>query len=247
MTIHKIDSGRILPDSQRKRRQMTEQIAGHIAEFAQYAHLWGFLIIFIFMTVESSFIPFPSEVVMIPAGFLAVRGELLTGNLWLDGILAVAAGTAGSLAGAYINYFLAFYLGRGPLYKYGKYFFLDEKTLRRAEEVFLEYGAVATFVCRLLPAIRQLISLPAGLAGMKFGQFSLYTALGAGIWVVILTVVGAWLGHLAGDMSYVELVRRGGILLSENYIWIFAGTGLTVVGYIILHKRIMKTREHTCQ
>lgn len=223
---------------------MTETIAAHIADFAQYAHLWGFLIIFIFMTIESSFIPFPSEVVMIPAGFLAWRGDLLTGNVWIDGTLAVLAGTAGSLAGAYVNYFLALYLGRGPLYRYGKYFFLDEKTLRRAEEVFLEYGAVATFVCRLLPAIRQLISLPAGLAKMNFAKFSFYTGLGAGIWVVILTVIGAWLGRLSGDMTYVEMVRKGKVLLADNYIWIFLGTGAVVVGYIALHKRVMRPAAH---
>lgn len=219
---------------------MTEIIAAHIADFAQYAHLWGFFIIFIFMTIESSFIPFPSEVVMIPAGFLAFRGELLTGNVWIDGILAIISGTLGSLAGAYINYFLALYLGRSALYRYGKYFFLSPQTIRRAEEVFLEYGALATFVCRLLPAIRQLISLPAGLAKMEFGKFSFYTGLGAGIWVVILTAVGAWLGALSGDMSYVELVERGKALLERNYIWIFLGAAVLVAVYLVIHRRIMK-------
>jgi len=222
---------------------MTEHIATQIAYYAQYAHMWGLLLIFIFMTIESSLIPFPSEVVMIPAGFLAFRGELLTGNLWIDGALAVLAGIAGSLAGAYINYFLALYCGRGPLYKYGKYFFLDEKTLRRAEKIFLEYGAVATFVCRLLPAIRQLISLPAGLAKMNFMKFSVYTALGSGIWTVILTVIGAWLGRLSGDMDYIELIDNGKRVLSENYIWVFLGTGVIFIGYIFLHRRIMRQSE----
>ena len=219
---------------------MTEIIAAHIADIAQYAHLWGFFIIFIFMTIESSFIPFPSEVVMIPAGFLAFRGELLTGNVWIDGALAVVSGTLGSLAGAYINYFLALYLGRSALYRYGKYFFLSPQTIRRAEEVFLEYGALATFICRLLPAIRQLISLPAGLAKMEFAKFSFYTGLGAGIWVIILTAVGAWLGALSGDMSYVELVERGKELLERNYIWIFLGAAVLVAVYLVVHRRIMK-------
>jgi len=219
---------------------MTQTIVEHIGVFAGYAHLWGFLIIFVFMTVESSFIPFPSEVVMIPAGFMAARGELLTGNLWLDGALAVASGILGSLAGAFVNYFLALHLGRKALYKYGKYFFLNPSTLQRAEAVFREYGAVATFVCRLLPAIRQLISLPAGFARMKFSTFCLFTALGAGIWVVILTATGAWLGHLAGDIGYAELVEKGKLLLSGNYVWIFSGTGLVIAGYVILHRRIMK-------
>ncbi len=219
---------------------MTQSIVECIAVFAGYAHIWGFLIIFAFMTIESSFIPFPSEVVMIPAGFMAARGELLTGNLWWDGIFAVISGTLGSLAGAFVNYFLALYLGRKALYKYGKYFFLCPSTLQRAEAVFREYGAVATFVCRLLPAIRQLISLPAGFARMKFSTFCLFTALGAGIWVVILTATGAWLGHLTGDIGYAELVGKGRLLLSENYIWIFSGTGLVIAGYIILHRSIMK-------
>ena len=224
---------------------MTEMIAEHIAAFAQYAHVWGFLIIFVFMTIESSFIPFPSEVVMIPAGFLAFRGELLTGNFWIDGTLAILIGTSGSLAGAYVNYYLALYLGRGPLYRYGKYFFLDEKTLRRAEEVFLKYGAITTFVCRLLPAIRQLISIPAGLAKMKLAPFTFYTVAGAGVWVTVLTATGAWLGRLSGDMTYVELVHRGKALVSENYVWIFAGAAAVVVGYIFLHKRIMKVEGNS--
>lgn len=130
---------------------MTEIIAEHIAAFAAHAHIWGLLLIFVFMTVESSFIPFPSEVVMIPAGFLAFRGELLTGNFWLDAALAILSGTAGSLAGAYVNYYLALHLGRRALYRYGKYFFLSEKTLARAEQFFRDYGDIGTFVCRLLP------------------------------------------------------------------------------------------------
>ncbi|MDD3154372.1 MAG: DedA family protein [Victivallaceae bacterium] len=219
---------------------MTDSIAEYIVYFVQYAHLWGLWIIFFFMTVESSFIPFPSEVVMIPAGFLAVRGELLTGNVWIDAPLAIAAGVAGSLAGAYINYYLARYLGRPVLYRYGKYFFLNEKTLLRAEEIFREYGALATFVCRLLPAIRQLISLPAGLARMNLMPFSFYTGLGAGIWVALLTAVGIGLGRLAGALSYPELVKKGESLIAESYIWILPATVLIVGGYLFLHQKIMR-------
>ena len=128
---------------------MTEQIAAHLDAIAQYAPVWGFLLIFIFMTIESSFIPFPSEVVMIPAGFLAFKGQLTTGNPWIDCIIAVVVGCLGSIAGAYINYYLALKLGRTFLHKYGKYFFLKEPTLDRAEEIFRKYGELATFVCRL--------------------------------------------------------------------------------------------------
>ena len=226
---------------------MTEIIAAHIADFAQYAHLWGFFIIFIFMTIESSFIPFPSEVVMIPAGFLAFRGELLTGNVWIDGILAIISGTLGSLAGAYINYFLALYLGRSALYRYGKYFFLSPQTIRRAEEVFLEYGALATFVCRLLPGIRQLISIPAGLVRMNVWRFSLFTALGAGLWIIVLTLIGWYFGHLAGDMSYLEMVERGKAIISENYVWVILGLAVLVAAYLTVHHKVMKSDEPSSQ
>ena len=219
---------------------MTETLASHIAYFAQFAHVWGLLIIFIFMTIESSFIPFPSEVVMIPAGFLAARGEMLTGNLWIDCLLAVVIGTTGSIAGALINYYLALYLGRTALHKYGKYFFLKEETVLRAEEIFREYGAAATFVCRLLPAIRQLISIPAGLAKMKLGSFLLFTGLGAGIWVVILTAIGAWLGHLSGDMDYPALVNKGKQIISDHYGWIIAAAVVFGAVYFFVHKRVMK-------
>ena len=219
---------------------MTETFASHIAYFAQFAPVWGLLIIFIFMTIESSFIPFPSEVVMIPAGFLAARGEMQTGNLWIDCILAILAGTAGSLSGAFINYYLALYLGRSALHKYGKYFFLKEETVLRAEEVFREYGAAATFVCRLLPGIRQLISIPAGLAKMKLGSFTFFTGLGAGIWVVILTAIGTWLGHLSGNMDYPTLVNKGKLLIADHYGWIIAALLVFGVIYILIHKRVMK-------
>ena len=131
---------------------MTDIIAGHIEFAASHAVVWGFIIIFIFMTIESSFIPFPSEVVMIPAGFLAYRGALTTGIPWLDLVLAVFFGLLGSLAGAYVNYYLSVWLGRPFLHKYGRYFFLSEEHLDRAEEIFRKYGDIATFVCRLLPA-----------------------------------------------------------------------------------------------
>ena len=221
---------------------MTELIAEHIANAAQYAHFWGFFLIFFFMTVESSFIPFPSEVVMIPAGFLAYRGELTFGNVWIDCPIAILAGLAGSLAGAFINYYLSLYLGRTALHKYGKYFFLKEETLDRAEEVFREYGDLATFVCRLLPAIRQLISIPAGLSKMNLGRFTLFTGLGAGIWVIILTLIGVYFGHLAGDMSYVDMVRKGKDLIADNYIWILIGLVVFTLAYFWVHKRIMKRK-----
>ncbi|MPM43828.1 hypothetical protein SDC9_90505 [bioreactor metagenome] len=222
---------------------MTEMIAEHLDSLTAYAAVWGFLLIFIFMTIESSFIPFPSEVVMIPAGFLAFRGGLTTQIPMLDLILAIIIGLAGSMAGAYVNYYLAIWLGRPFLHRYGKYFFLSEPALDRAEEVFREYGEVATFVCRMLPAIRQLISIPAGLAKMNFGRFSLFTALGAGIWVIILALLGWYFAHMAGDMTYLEMIERGKAIINENYIWILLALAVLVAGYMMVHRKIMHRKD----
>lgn len=144
--------------------------------------------IFIMMFLESSFFPFPSEVVMVPAGYLAAKGEM---NIYL----AVFAGIAGSLAGAVFNYFLAVKYGRAFLSKYGKYVLVKEETLQKMEEFFAKHGHISTFSGRLIPAVRQYISLPAGLARMDLWKFSLYTSLGAGIWVIILTLLGYFIGH----------------------------------------------------
>lgn len=218
---------------------MTEIIAENIEAVAAFAPTWGFVIIFLLMAIESSFIPFPSEVVMIPAGFLAYRGELTTGNAILDMFLAFVSGTAGSILGAYVNYYLGLKLGRPFLHKYGKYFFLKEQALDRAEEVFREHGDITTFVCRLIPAIRQLISIPAGLAKMNFKRFTFFTALGAGIWGLILLFIGYGFGCATGDMSYPEMVEKGKSLIHDNYIWIILALVILVVGYIFVHKKIM--------
>jgi membrane protein DedA with SNARE-associated domain len=162
---------------------MTEFLVERVDAVVTLAPSWGLPLIFVLMMVESSFIPFPSEVVMIPAGFLAARGEIS-----LPG--AVIAGILGSLGGAWLNYLLARHLGQPALLRLGRYVFLPPERLLRAEEIFRRHGAAATFFCRLLPAIRQLISIPAGLSGMAALPFTLWTGLGAGIWVAFLTGVG---------------------------------------------------------
>ena len=220
---------------------MTEFIASHLDLAMQHAAVWGFILIFIFMAVESSFIPFPSEVVMIPAGFLAYRGLLSTHLPWLDLVLAVVIGLAGSMLGAYINYGLSIWLGRPFLHKYGKYFFLKEEHLDRAEEIFRKYGDLATFVCRLLPAIRQLISIPAGLSRMNLGRFSFFSALGAGIWTAILALIGWYFGHLAGNMTALEMVNRGKELLHKHYGWIIAFLVVFTAAYLLIQHFVMKS------
>lgn len=222
---------------------MTELLIQYLEQAAELAKTWGPFIIFFFMAVESSFVPFPSEVVMIPAGFMAARAELFPGDPLTAAIFAIVCGVAGSLAGAYFNYYFALKLGRPVLYKYGKYFFLSPPALERAEEVFLEYGDVATFVCRLLPGIRQLISIPAGVARMKFSRFSFFTGMGAGIWVSILTAMGYYFGRRSREMSYADLVHRSKAILHDNLIWIVLGCVIVFVSYVYIHKRVMKSKS----
>ncbi|MBK8996173.1 MAG: DedA family protein [Myxococcales bacterium] len=222
---------------------MTEALIQYIQTAATYAPTWGFFLVLLFMTVESSFIPFPSEVVMIPAGFLAARGELTFGSPVLDAGVAVIAGIAGSLAGAYINYYLFSWLGTPFLEKYGKYFFLPKPKLERAEEIFRRYGAGATFVCRLLPAIRQLISIPAGISRMPLKSFTLWTGLGAGIWVAILTGIGYYLGATTASMSYAELVHRGKAMASRDLLYILPVLVVGFVAYVMISNRIMRRSE----
>lgn len=149
---------------------------------------WGYAGIFIMMAIESSFIPFPSEIVLIPAGYLASQGEM---NIFM--IMLSALG--GSMVGAFINYYLALRLGRVLLEKYGKYFFIKESALEKMDNYFAKHGAISTFSGRLIPGIRQLISIPAGLARMNLIQFSTYTALGAGIWALVLVLLGYFIGE----------------------------------------------------
>ncbi|MGM0622966.1 MAG: DedA family protein [Campylobacterota bacterium] len=145
---------------------------------------WG---IFFLMLLESSFFPFPSEVVMIPAGYLVYKGEM---NMFY----VLLAGTLGSLAGALINYYIAKRWGRAFLLRYSRFLFIDEKRLAKMERFFKNHGHISTFSGRLIPGVRQYISFPAGLAKMHLGQFSLYTSLGAGIWVCVLALLGYYLG-----------------------------------------------------
>ena len=169
---------------------------------------WGYPGIFLMMALESSFFPFPSEVVMIPAGYLAYKGEM---NL----LLAILSGISGSLAGALFNYWLAIKFGRPFLLRYGKYVLFKEHSLQRMEDFFARHGHISTFTGRLIPAVRQYISLPAGLARMNLAVFSFYTGLGAGIWVTILALLGYTLGHneaaIRENLHLVTLAALGAV------------------------------------
>ena len=139
------------------------------------------------MALESSFFPFPSEVVVPPGGANARNGDMSL-------VLVILAGIAGSLIGALFNYWIALKLGRPFILRYGKYVLLGEKKFEKAEEFFRRHGEIGTFVGRLIPGVRQIISFPAGLARMNLGRFCFFTVLGSGIWVVVLALIGYWVG-----------------------------------------------------
>lgn len=177
----------------------------------------GYPGIFLLMAMESSVIPVPSELVMPPAGYLAFQGKM---NM----VAAILCGTLGSLAGAYANYFASHYLGRPLIIKYGKYVLIPPDKFERVELFFLKHGEISTFIGRLLPVVRHLISIPAGLAGMNHLRFSFYTLLGAGIWCSILTGIGYIIGEnqqLIMQYAHQALVwvLVFSIVLISVYVW----------------------------
>ena len=159
------------------------------------------------MAIESSFIPFPSEIVVPPAAYkAAASGEL---NIWL----VVFFATLGAVIGAFINYFLALWLGKPIVYKFansrlGHMCLLDEQKVIKAEQFFIRHGVAATLVGRLVPAVRQLISIPAGLARMNIAKFALYTAIGAGAWNAVLAGLGWYLESVVPEEQLNETVTK---------------------------------------
>lgn len=149
---------------------------------------WGYLGIFLLMLVESSFIPFPSEIILIPAGYLISQEKM-------NFALVMISALCGSLAGAFINYYFALIVGRRFLVRFGKWFFIKESTLFKMDLYFTKHGPISTFIGRLLPGVRQLISIPAGLARMDIKLFTIFTTLGAGIWAFILILLGYFIGE----------------------------------------------------
>ena len=186
------------------------------------------------MAIESSFIPFPSEVVVPPAAYkAAASGEL---NVWL----VVFFATVGALTGALINYFLALWLGKPVVYKFansrlGHMCLLDEQKVVKAEQFFIRYGVAATLVGRLVPAVRQLISIPAGLARMNIAKFALYTAIGAGLWNGVLAALGYYLEAVVPEEQLVATVTTYSHEIGYGIIAIVA-----VALEIIIYKGVKK-------
>jgi membrane protein DedA with SNARE-associated domain len=202
---------------------------------------WGYIGIVIMMFLESSCFPFPSEVVMIPAGYLASPAYLNSAayvaghemNLWV----AIAMGIIGSWLGALFNYYLALLLGRPLLLKWGKYLLISEKNFEKGEKFFRSHGEISTFTGRLIPVIRQYISLPAGIARMNMAHFLFWTGLGAGIWVAILAAIG----YVAGQNR--ELIEK---YSREATILALLGCAAIVIVYIIIHRRRKARRATAC-
>ncbi|WP_407379408.1 DedA family protein [Helicobacter sp.] len=204
----------------------------------------GYVGIFLMMFLESSFFPFPSEVVMIPAGYLAYKGSMNMG-------LALFCGAAGSLAGAVFNYVLALYFGRAFIVRFGKYVFFSEQSMQKMERYFSRHGEISTFLGRLIPGVRQYISLPAGLARMNLWKFSIYTTLGALIWITILAIFGYYVGQMFGDdlsasgiaNVLIDKASEFDIRKSLHYIVLatLGAVALIATIYIIWYKR--KTRN----
>ena len=187
----------------------------------------NYWVIMLLMAIESSFIPFPSEVVVPPAAYQAANGDK---NVFL----VVFFATLGALIGAVINYALAYYLGRPIVYKFansriGHMCLIDEQKVMVAEKYFDDHGAIGTIIGRLIPAVRQLISIPAGLARMKFSQFLLYTFIGAGLWNSVLAAIGYSLAHVvkpeeldATVAQYESPIKIGMVVL-----------GIAIVSYLL--------------
>lgn len=192
----------------------------------------GYPGIVVLMAVESSVLPLPSELVMPPAGYLAFKGRM-------DPWLALACGVLGSTIGAYANYWVAARLGRWVFVRYGKWVLLSEQSLARTETFFARHGEIATFLGRLFPVIRHLISIPAGLARMRLARFFAYTAAGAGIWCTVLLVVG-WLIGAAGQALSREAVE---VYTHRAILVMVPAAVLILAAYVIRHRRRGRARR----
>lgn len=195
-----------------------------ISTIVDYVSQFGYTGIAALMFLESSFFPFPSEIVMIPAGYLAYQGEMSIE-------VVIAMGVLGSLLGALFNYYLAVKLGRPFMHKYAKWFFMTEEKLKKVEAFFKEHGEISTFVGRLVPGVRQYISFPAGISLMNLPKFCFFTSLGAGIWVTILAVIGYMVGE---NQALVAEYTKQWMM----YIVIFAG----VIGSFYILNSLSKKR-----
>ncbi len=202
--------------------------------FEWFVNNASYIFVFLFMTIESSFIPFPSEVVVPPAAYLACTHTGAGENMNI--FLVVIVATLGALAGAFINYYLSLWIGRPVVYRFADTRFahacmINREKVDKAEAYFDRHGAISTFIGRLIPAIRQLISIPAGLSKMNIGVFALFTALGALVWNAILGFLGWWLAQtVSPEMLFAKVEQYNKYLTYAGY-----ALGIICLLYIIWH------------
>jgi membrane protein DedA with SNARE-associated domain len=186
----------------------------------------GYPGIVVLMAIESSVLPLPSELVMPPAGYLAAKGQM-------NGVLAVAAGTLGSVIGALVNYGLALLVGEPLLRRYGKYVLVSARSLDRSEAFFRRHGEISTLIGRLLPVVRHLISIPAGVSRMSLKRFVLFTALGAGVWCAVLTYLGFIIGRHGEQVEAVI----GDYVHHTLVAYVLPAVVILVGGYVLWRRR----------
>ena len=199
-----------------------------------------YLFVFVFMVIESSFIPFPSELVVPPAIYLALQD-----NISMNPYLIILLATVGALVGAYINYYLAIWLGRPLVYKFansrfGHICLLDQSKVEKAEVYFDKHGVISTFIGRLIPGIRQLISIPAGLSRMNIVKFSIFTTLGALIWNIALAILGYVLTTIPGIKTTEELLTN---INKYNHYLTYAGLAIGVLCIIFILWNVFKPKK----
>jgi membrane protein DedA with SNARE-associated domain len=192
----------------------------------------SYWVVALFMAIESSFIPFPSEVVVPPAAWKAMDP-----NSGMSFLLVIVFATVGADLGALINYYLAKWVGRPIIYRFadsriGHMCLLDRKKVEVAEEYFRKHGAASTIFGRLVPAVRQLISIPAGLAGMHVGKFLLYTTIGAGVWNTVLATIG-WGIYKYTDYKTTQDVYQQALKYSHELGYIILGLAVIVVAFLV--------------
>lgn len=182
----------------------------------------GYPGIVVLMAIESSVLPLPSELVMPPAGYLAAKGQM-------NGVVAVLAGTVGSVIGALLNYALALFVGEPLLRRYGKYVLVSGRSLDRTEAFFRRHGEISTLIGRLLPVVRHLISIPAGVSRMSLRRFVLFTALGAGVWCGVLTYLGYVIGRHGEEVEAVI----GDYVHHTLLVYVLPAVAVIVAGYVL--------------
>lgn len=202
-----------------------EEIAKWLVDFV---HSFGYLGILIMTFLESTFVPIPSELTMIPAGYLVHKGEM---NFFIVLVISVI----GTIGGALCNYYIAMYYGRNFLINYGKYFFFDHKRMASLDKFFAKHGEISTFTGRLVPGLRHFISFPAGLAQMNLKKFTIYTGLGGSIWMTVLLLVGYLIGGNEDEvhyyMPYITIVTIACVVSMIIY-------------YVIRHRKSLRKEEN---